>query len=72
MVETGLKTSGQHCSVSHVIWGVRGFLTEVLERTCSDVTCGAGPGDGHHDSLWKGPLGVDSLDTPHMGYIIPH
>lgn len=35
-----MKSSGRHCDcdVSHVIWGVRDFLTEVMEHTCNEFT----------------------------------
>lgn len=33
------------CDVSLMIWGVREFLTEVIEHTSNGFTCGAAPGD---------------------------
>lgn len=66
-----MERSGRHCDcdVSHMIWGVRDFLTEVTEH---DFTCSAAPGDESYDFPWKGSLGLDNLDSPDTGYIIPH
>lgn len=56
-VGTGVKSSGRHCNcdVSHMIWGVRDSLTEVMEHTYNDFTHGAAPGVESYDFSWRGP-----------------